>query len=1078
MASLQWRQKLRKEDWNMQRSRSFLALSVMFLLSNQNGQAASPRIHSFQLHPTSQLLLAEKDSQRHLGAKSWLHPHSNGVYASLPKESGGLQLDDFHAHRHLTRYERQYRLKRDIHLESNWDGVYRDHNLTNHRHLEAHEDPYIATPLNQGYGTHYVNLWVGSPTPQRKTVIVDTGSHYTAFPCTGCTHCGDTYHTDPFFIPSQSDTFRPLECNECIRGAVCKKDKCVLSQSYTEGSSWVAYLAEDELFCGGNDILDAADPMNQEFMIPFMFGCQTSETGLFVTQLADGIMGMSAHESTLPKRLYDLNKIDQNMFAICFQRQLGTSRHGVTAGVMTLGGVDDRLHSTPMVYAKNMAMMGWYTVYVKKIYMQTASLENNKRIIQIPMDIAAVNSGKGVIVDSGTTDTYLHKKLAKSFGMVWKKVTGKAYHHKPIILTEDQLHRLPTILVQCAAAYTPGGSSSSQHQGDQELLAKDLDPSSPDDVLIAIPPTSYMEFSPVSKMYTSRIYFTESQGGVLGANAMLGHNVLFDWQHGRVGFAKSTCEHRDKEQLLDETEEPASNDCILAEAALSETCLESLDTDQCEGYPDRILRGFESWIMVVTNRPTKDGISCERAAAIKAAYKGREKSNISCDEGGLCTEIRSCQLKCSDLPGLTTKAVARVRPATKDCEDSWSACDASCTQTRVIAELMSDGLCHEKKRMTRPCHTGACASRHPCHVPYTVRAIIGFDGDGANSETWSRRLSESLATTLVTAFQGDTNDSRRAFTSGDIRVVSTSPWVPDSLKYSGTDFVAGTKSVIEISIVNAFSFPADDSVEASASRASGLFGAFSRSARSQQAPQCDFADLYPLARRALDVKETLLASPALLANLGLDSQTIHVTVVSSIKKDDEFIPMGSFSAGFHTQRLRMYAHHRPFMAILLFLSFSFVIFGTCSMFELLMTMLLRKTTFISQGKESDDPSEEMNTSLSSEDDDDHLFEQLVPTTPEDELSSRSDRSNSDDILERFLHRATCTPPRKLKSEDVSTHIPIFEQAHSMDESFSRSVNGGSSPRKRRIDRSLSLDQHETEINLEAACRKLEYGRNN
>ena len=47
-------------------------------------------------------------------------------------------------------------------------------------------DNYQAVPLSQGYGTHFANIWVGSPTPQRKTVIVDTGSHYTAFPCSGC----------------------------------------------------------------------------------------------------------------------------------------------------------------------------------------------------------------------------------------------------------------------------------------------------------------------------------------------------------------------------------------------------------------------------------------------------------------------------------------------------------------------------------------------------------------------------------------------------------------------------------------------------------------------------------------------------------------------------------------------------------------------------------------------------------------------------------------------------------------------------------------------------------------------------
>ena len=43
-------------------------------------------------------------------------------------------------------------------------------------------------PLFRGQGTHYVFLWVGSP-PQRVSVIVDTGSHHTAFPCVGC-KCG------------------------------------------------------------------------------------------------------------------------------------------------------------------------------------------------------------------------------------------------------------------------------------------------------------------------------------------------------------------------------------------------------------------------------------------------------------------------------------------------------------------------------------------------------------------------------------------------------------------------------------------------------------------------------------------------------------------------------------------------------------------------------------------------------------------------------------------------------------------------------------------------------------------------
>lgn len=38
-----------------------------------------------------------------------------------------------------------------------------------------------VAPLYQGIGTHYVDLWVGTPNPQRQTVIVDTGSTFVGY---------------------------------------------------------------------------------------------------------------------------------------------------------------------------------------------------------------------------------------------------------------------------------------------------------------------------------------------------------------------------------------------------------------------------------------------------------------------------------------------------------------------------------------------------------------------------------------------------------------------------------------------------------------------------------------------------------------------------------------------------------------------------------------------------------------------------------------------------------------------------------------------------------------------------------
>jgi hypothetical protein len=136
---------------------------------------------------------------------------------------------------------------------------------------------YQTSPLHQGYGTHYATIWVGTPS-QRKSVIVDTGSHFTAFPCRGCDDCGEEHHTDRYFDPEASSTFRALQCGSCLAGK-CDDDKCVFSQAYTEGSSWSAYESVDKVFVGGRELSTALNPANNAFKTDFLFGCQVKETG-------------------------------------------------------------------------------------------------------------------------------------------------------------------------------------------------------------------------------------------------------------------------------------------------------------------------------------------------------------------------------------------------------------------------------------------------------------------------------------------------------------------------------------------------------------------------------------------------------------------------------------------------------------------------------------------------------------------------------------------------------------------------------------------------------------------------------
>ena len=88
------------------------------------------------------------------------------------------------------------------------------------RHLTVASNVTQMTPLFQGLGTHFSYIYVGTP-PQRVSVIIDTGSHLTAFPCVGCA-CGK--HMDPYFDPTKSSTSRVPSCSG--------KKRCYFSQAY------------------------------------------------------------------------------------------------------------------------------------------------------------------------------------------------------------------------------------------------------------------------------------------------------------------------------------------------------------------------------------------------------------------------------------------------------------------------------------------------------------------------------------------------------------------------------------------------------------------------------------------------------------------------------------------------------------------------------------------------------------------------------------------------------------------------------------------------------------------------------
>jgi len=736
-----------------------------------------------------------------------------------------------------------------------------------------YETNYQVAPLLQGFGTHYATAWVGTP-PQRKSVIVDTGSHFTAFPCVGCKNCGEEHHTDRYFDPKISTSFESVDCKQCQQATCNKEGRCVFSQSYTEGSSWQAYQVRDQYFIGGNDPQTAPlDPSDRAFSIPFMFGCQTSETGLFLTQLADGIMGMSAHEATLVKQMFNKKKLRHNMFTLCFRRELAVSKSGVLAGVMTLGGIDTRLNSSPMVFAKNVQpRAGWYTVYLKNVYIQQGTGSEDYYLPQsrpelvkkIPIRLESVNSGKGVIVDSGTTDTYLSETLKKPFLAAWADATGgEEYHNNAMKMSRSQMLKLPTVLIQMQAYGTKNAGSL-----DPDLtngLTGALDPKYPNDILLAVPPTHYLEYSPSKDTYTSRLYFTESRGGVLGANSMQGHDVLFDWENGRVGFAVSTCDHKEleenEENIIKQNEggivgeEGSVVDCVLSKKIISKTCRESVDVASCQKESVGTLSGFETWVRVIEINPSANGMTCEAAAS---ADMTSAEDTISCNDHGICEHTRVCMIECDSSVINAPKPKVVENPETtepnyetgvqqpKHCGDSlWGSCTKSCSQAKVVSVLMDDGNCHivdddpndGKFGEVRNCHIDSCGQDNPCLVPFVVHVIFGFHG--ANVLEWNKESEEHFAVALTDGIKA--RNEVVNIGPGDVHILMTSKWreqeegteaniVTNDAGDADQDATRGMKLIAEISIYNPTIDPS-----------------------SQSASSCAEEDLYEFAKIALQV---------------------------------------------------------------------------------------------------------------------------------------------------------------------------------------------------------------------------------
>ena len=352
---------------------------------------------------------------------------------------------------------------------------------------------------------YYTSLYLG-PNKTRQVYILDTGSSITTSPCDQCTSCGD--HLNPKY--HLENTSKILSCGDkkcnMSPNSICLEHKCSFRISYAEGSKLYGVYVDQEIYFENINL--ASNITNISYNMPI--GCTTTETHLFKTQLADGIMGLSNNDNSFVSIMYKLGIIQKNIFSLCFEHE---------GGYFSIGKIYDEYHYDKNIKYVNLVHKNFGNYVIKFKYLKIGEKQ--------------VDFNGRAVIDSGTTISYFPPlKFQEIMKIILEKCdkSKKCGNLRKIenfgycteVKDEDEMYEIIT-----------------KGWGNITLKFDDY-------VFNWTPQNYYYIYRPKKYDLNVCLGFEEEYRSnvLLGTNFMHGYDIIFDKEQQRIGFVQADC-HRE-----------------------------------------------------------------------------------------------------------------------------------------------------------------------------------------------------------------------------------------------------------------------------------------------------------------------------------------------------------------------------------------------------------------------------------------------------------------------------------------------------------------------------------------------------